>query len=151
MISLEPVAAGSPPFPSTQAEAAGALPPLARRLREIRRELRISQEAIGAQGIVSVPGWIKLENGQRQASDRLLAQFVRWMVVEHAITPTAATRLLDELITLKYLGHSSPFVRALAERHFLANHGPGAAGLGRLVFAELPPLLAGRNGDAGGL
>ena len=43
------------------------------RLKKLRKELGLSQEALGAQGFVSTPGWIKIENGQRQASEKLTA------------------------------------------------------------------------------
>jgi hypothetical protein len=36
------------------------------------KSIEISQEAFGAQGFVSAPGWAKIENGTRQPSDELL-------------------------------------------------------------------------------
>ena len=74
------------------------------RLKTLRRELGLSQEAIGAQGFVSTPGWIKIENGQRQASEKYMKA-------------TAASTLREELLTLKYLGSRSLFVKEMAKKH----------------------------------
>ena len=88
-----------------------------RRLRELRLSLGLSQEAIGAQGFVSAPGWAKMENGTRQPSDLLLTNLVAWLVKDRYIKKSESVLLLDELLTLKYMGHLSPFVRDLARRH----------------------------------
>jgi transcriptional regulator with XRE-family HTH domain len=88
-----------------------------RRLRELRLSLGLSQEAIGAQGFVSAPGWAKMENGTRQPSDLLLTNLVAWLVKDRYIKKNESGLLLDELLTLKYMGHLSPFIRDLARRH----------------------------------
>lgn len=90
---------------------------LASRLKDLRRELGLSQEAFGAQGFISAPGWIKIENGQRHASERLLGQLVAWLVESKYLRAGAATALKEELLTLKYLGSRSPFVQKLAAAH----------------------------------
>lgn len=87
------------------------------RLKNLRVELGLSQEALGAQGFVSTPGWIKIENGQRQASERLIDKLGRWLVEEKYLRPGATAALKEELLTLKYLGSRSVFVRDLASAH----------------------------------
>lgn len=84
------------------------------RLRELRKSIGISQEAIGAQGFVSAPGWAKIENGTRQPSDELLEKLANWMVKDGYLKSRQRSRLLEELLSLKYMEHLSPFVRRLA-------------------------------------
>ena len=84
------------------------------RLKTLRKELGLSQEALGAQGFVSTPGWIKIENGQRQASEKLIDKLAKWLVTDKYMKAPAATLLKEELLILKYLGNRSPFVRELA-------------------------------------
>ncbi len=90
---------------------------LGERLKALRRELGLSQEALGAQGFVSTPGWIKIENGQRQASEKLIDKLTRWLVEDKYMRAGAATALREELLTLKYLGSRSLFVREMAKTH----------------------------------
>ena len=90
---------------------------LGERLKALRRELGLSQEALGAQGFVSTPGWIKIENGQRQASEKLIDKLTRWLVDDRYMRAGAATALREELLTLKYLGSRSLFVREMAKAH----------------------------------
>ena len=90
---------------------------LGERLKTLRRELGLSQEALGAQGFVSTPGWIKIENGQRQASEKLLDKLTRWLVEDRYMRAGAASALREELLTLKYLGSRSLFVREMAKTH----------------------------------
>lgn len=90
---------------------------LGEKLKSIRRESGLSQEALGAQGFISTPGWIKIENGQRQASEKLIDNLVAWLVEDKHIRASAAKALKEELLTLKYLGSSSAFVRELAKVH----------------------------------
>ena len=90
---------------------------LASRLKDLRRELNLSQEAFGAQGFISAPGWIKIENGQRQASEKLIERLAKWLVDDKYTRSGAVNELKEELLTLKYLGSSSPFVRELAKSH----------------------------------
>ena len=85
-----------------------------KRLRQLRLSLELSQEAIGAQGFVSTPGWVKIENGTRQPSDVLLEKLASWLVKDGYIRPAEKKPLLEELLTLKYMEHLSPFVRRLA-------------------------------------
>ena len=87
------------------------------KFKAIRRESGLSQEAIGAQGFVSAPGWIKLENGQRSPSEKLIEKLVAWLVQDKHVRSTAAKGLREELLTLKYLGSHSSFVRNLAQTH----------------------------------
>ena len=88
---------------------------LGTRLRLLRKDLGLSQEALGAQGFVSTPGWIKVENGQRQASDKLIDTLTKWLVGEKYLRSGAAQTLKQELLILKYLGNRSPFVREMAK------------------------------------
>ena len=90
---------------------------LGERLKTLRRELGLSQEALGAQGFVSTPGWIKIENGQRQASEKLLEKLVRWLIDDKYMRKGAADTLKEELFTLKYLGSRSAFVKEMAKTH----------------------------------
>ncbi len=102
------------------------------RLKALRRELGLSQEALGAQGFVSTPGWIKIENGQRQASEKLLDKLTRWLVEDRYMRAGAASALREELLTLKYLGSRSLFVREMAKTHAKpARWRRGAVGGGR--------------------
>lgn len=97
------------------------------RLKTLRRELGLSQEALGAQGFVSTPGWIKIENGQRQASEKLIDKLIRWLVGDKYMRANAAATLREELLTLKYLGSRSAFVREMAKAHAKRMPGGGAA------------------------
>ena len=64
------------------------------RLKTLRRELGLSQEALGAQGFVSTPGWIKIENGQRQASEKLHRKdWCKWLVGDKYMKADAAATL----------------------------------------------------------
>ncbi len=93
----------------------------------------MSQEALGAQGFVSTPGWIKIENGQRQASEKLIDKLSKWLVEDKYMRSGAASTLREELLTLKYLGSRSPFVRELAKSHAKKMPGGGVA-----LLAETP-------------
>jgi transcriptional regulator with XRE-family HTH domain len=104
------------------------------RLKALRRELGLSQEALGAQGFVSTPGWIKIENGQRQASEKLIDKLTRWLVEDRYMRAGAATALREELLTLKYLGSRSLFVREMAKAHAKRLPDDGAV----LLAAEEP-------------
>jgi transcriptional regulator with XRE-family HTH domain len=84
---------------------------LGEKLKALRRDLGLSQEALGAQGFVSTPGWIKIENGQ------LIDKLVRWLIDDKYMRAGAANTLKEELLTLKYLGSRSTFVRELAKTH----------------------------------
>ena len=90
---------------------------LGNRLKLLRREIGLSQEAFGAQGFISTPGWIKIENNQRQASEKLIVRVVSWLVENKYLRAGMASPLKEELFTLKYLGSRSPFVRAMATAH----------------------------------
>ena len=87
------------------------------RIKNLRQELGFSQEALGAQGFVSTPGWIKIENGQRQASEKLITNLINWLVGDKHMRSGAAGTLKEELLTLKYLGSNSTFLRAMAKVH----------------------------------
>jgi transcriptional regulator with XRE-family HTH domain len=84
------------------------------RLRKLRLALDLSQEAMGAQGFVSAPGWAKIENGQRQPGDKLLQELVLWMQKSRHVTDQEGKLLHEELLAIKYMNHSSPFIRRLA-------------------------------------
>ncbi len=105
---------------------------LAERLKTLRRELNLSQEAFGAQGFVSAPGWIKIENGQRQASEKLIERLTKWLVEDKYMRANAVGPLKEELLTLKYLGSRSTFVREMAKTH--AKKLPGS----EILLAEEP-------------
>ena len=90
---------------------------IARRLHELRKLAGVSQEAMGAQGFVSAPGWIKMENGQRSPSERLLTAFVAWLIEEKVVRLNQKAVLLDELCTLKYASHGNAFLREMAREH----------------------------------
>ena len=85
------------------------------RVKSLRHEIGLSQEALGAQGFVSTPGWIKIENGQRQASEKLIDRMLKWLVGDKYIKASSASGLREELLTLKYLGSNSVFVRDMAK------------------------------------
>lgn len=99
------------------APVAGTERTIGRRLHALRKVAGVSQEAIGAQGFVSAPGWIKVENGQRLPSEKLLAAFVGWLVQEKFIRAGAKAALVEELTALKYSTHRSPFLAGLARQH----------------------------------
>jgi transcriptional regulator with XRE-family HTH domain len=90
---------------------------IALRLHELRKLAGVSQEAMGAQGFVSAPGWIKIENGQRSPSEKLLTAFVTWLVEEKVVRANQKMALLDELCALKYLCHGNAFLREMAREH----------------------------------
>ncbi len=90
---------------------------LGARLKMLRKELGLSQEAIGAQGFVSTPGWIKIENGQRRASEKFIEKLSLWLVHDKYMRAGAAAALKDELLTLKYLGSPSKFLQEIARAH----------------------------------
>lgn len=96
------------------------------RLKKLRKEIGLSQEAFGAQGFVSTPGWIKIENGQRQASEKLIDKLTRWLVSDKYMRSGAANTLKEELLILKYLGNRSPFVREMAKVRAEGFHGTTA-------------------------
>ena len=114
---------------------------LGTRLKALRQEIGLSQEALGAQGFVSTPGWIKIENGQRQASERLIAKLVEWLVTDKYIRASAAAPLKEELLVRKYLDNLSPFVRGLA-RNRLAGKPWGEAALQELKAPAPQPTRA---------
>ena len=90
---------------------------LGEKLKTIRRECGLSQEAVGAQGFVSTPGWIKVENGQRSPSEKLIEKLVGWLVSDKHVKSSKSKALKEELLTLKYLGSNSLFMRELAKDH----------------------------------
>ena len=87
---------------------------LAERLKALRLNIGISQEAIGAQGFVSTHFWIKVERGLRSPSEELIMRLVSWLLKEEYFSVNTAGALLDELLVLKYLGSSSPFIQKMA-------------------------------------
>lgn len=89
---------------------------IAERLKQIREQLGLSQEAIGAQGFVSTPGWIKLENGQRSPSEPLIGHFCAFLKTRK-YHRSSGYSVSEELTTLKYCASQSPFVRGLALAH----------------------------------
>ncbi len=88
---------------------------LGERFKTLRQKIGLSQEAVGAQGFISTPGWVKIENNKRQASEKVIEKFIRWLVQEKYLRPESAPLLKEELLTLKYLGSNSLFLRNLAE------------------------------------
>ncbi len=95
------------------------------RVKTLRQELGLSQDTVGTQGFVSTPGWIKIENGQRQASEKLIERFTKWLVESKHLRAGAASTLKTELLTLKYMGSNSRFVQEMAQAH--AARLPGGA------------------------
>ncbi len=87
------------------------------RVKSLRQELGLSQGAFGTRGFISTPGWIKVENGQRQASEKLVESLTRWLIADKHLRVGAANTLKEELLTLKYLGSRSPFLREMAKAH----------------------------------
>ena len=110
------------PRKKSPAKEEGSLPA---RLKALRKEAGVSQDAIGTQGFVSTPGWIKIENGQRSPSEKLLAELVSWLVKEKVVRAGQKTALIEELCGLKYAGHRSPFLAQLA-RDFLKAKSPAS-------------------------
>ena len=93
---------------------------LGQRLKRLRQEeLGLSQEAIGAQGFVSSAGWIKVENGQRRASEKLRTSLCSFLARDWGTkgkrAEQRAAELRDELLLLKYLDDPSAFVRKAVE------------------------------------
>ena len=87
------------------------------RVKTIRKELGPSQETFGNHGFVPTAGWIKIENGQRQASEKLIAKLVQWLVAQKHTKAGAGKTLHEELLTLKYMEKTSPFLQGLARKH----------------------------------
>ena len=87
------------------------------RVKSLRHELGLSQGTFGTRGFISTPGWIKIENGQRQASEKLVESLTRWLIADKHLRVGAANTLKEELLTLKYLGSRSPFLREMAKAH----------------------------------
>ncbi len=58
-----------------------------------------------------------MENGQRQASEKLIENLLKWLIGDKYIKANAANGLREELLTLKYLGSNSRFVRDMAKAH----------------------------------
>ena len=115
---------------------------LGQRLADLRRSLGLTQEAIGAQGFVSAPGWIKIEADHRQASERLIEALCRFLVNGKHLSLGQGRGLQDELLTLKYLGSRSPYVRELARGHALRL--PNGAGAVLLAPSDRPKPRRGR-------
>ena len=90
---------------------------LSERLKLLRRDIGLSQDAMGTQRFISAPGWGKIENGQRQPSDEVLHRLIGWLLKNKYVGTSAASELLEELLTLKYLASRSSFVRKLAQKH----------------------------------
>ena len=112
------------------------------RVKTLRQTLGLSQEDLGSQGFISTPGWIKIENGQRQASEKLVERLTKWLVQSKHLRAGAAAMLKEELLTLKYMGSTSSFVQAMAKAH--AARLPGGTLLA--VEAAKPPKNKGRKG-----
>ena len=91
---------------------------LNKRLRDLRNALGLSQEAMGAQGFVSTPGWVKIENATRHPSDAMLNKMCDWLEKEGHVTPAQKQALMEELLSLKYMNHLSPFVSRLAADYY---------------------------------
>jgi transcriptional regulator with XRE-family HTH domain len=80
------------------------------RLKQLRKELGISQEAMGHNGFVSTPGWIKLENGQRLPSEKLIERLCAY-AQECGFDEGKAHKLKVELLVLKYAYGKSSFLQ----------------------------------------
>jgi transcriptional regulator with XRE-family HTH domain len=106
------------------------------RVKSLRSELGLSQEALGAQGFVSTPGWIKIENSQRQASEKLIEKMLKWLVSDKYMKASAIAGLREELLTLKYLGSNSGFVREMAKARARASSNSAVAAAGNTGGAK---------------
>ena len=87
---------------------------LGERLKQLRRELGLSQEAIGKTSLMSAPGWIKLENGQRSPSEKLIRRLYDYLKEEHGYSESKAHKLKLELLLLKYAADPTKFTSVLA-------------------------------------
>jgi transcriptional regulator with XRE-family HTH domain len=117
---------------------------LGERLKMLRVGIELSQEAIGAQGCVSTSGWIAIEAGKREASEKVIDRLIRWLVQNKHLTVAASSALREELLTLRYLGSRSAFVRGMALEH--AKTLPNGASLleGSAFGSARPKPLRGR-------
>lgn len=97
---------------------------LTHRLKQLRTQAGLSQLQVGASGVVSIPGYIKIENGQRTASEKMLGKLAVFL---HCPNPpkreTAKAKearlmvagvLHQELLLLKLLNDKSHFTRKVA-------------------------------------
>lgn len=91
---------------------------LGAKVKLLRRAAKLSQEAIGAQGFVSTPGWIKIENGQRHPSEKLITSFVALMVSEKVIHAQHKEAMFNELAALKYVNDRREFLRQMARDYY---------------------------------
>ena len=91
---------------------------LNKRLRDLRIALGLSQEAMGSHGFISTPGWVKIENATRHPSDALLYKLCDWLEKEGRVDAAQKQSLLEELLSLKYMNHLSPFVCRLASDYY---------------------------------
>ena len=119
---------------------------LGERLKALRQEIGLSQEAVGSQGFVSTPGWIKIENGQRQASEKLIEKLTRWLVDDKYMPAKAANTLKEGLLVLKYLGNRSVFVQEMAKAR-----AKGLPDGGVKLLAELPKSSKPKRGRPPGI
>ena len=58
-----------------------------------------------------------MENGQRSPSEKLIEKLVSWLVTDKHVRSSKSKSLKEELLTLKYLGSNSLFMRELARDH----------------------------------
>lgn len=58
-----------------------------------------------------------MENSLRSPSEKLIEKLVQWLVTDKHIRASKAKGLKEELLTLKYLGSNSMFMRELARNH----------------------------------
>ena len=104
-------------------------------LKKLRHSAGLSQEAVGAQGFVSTAGYIKVENGQRTPSSKLivsLAVFFDRETHKQKMTESARAAQVKVLSlnmhVLKLLGDKSPLVQQIA-REFAQDRLANAAEL----------------------
>lgn len=100
---------------------------LSTRLKSLRQDLGLTQEGFGALKLASTPGWIKIENGQRAPSEKLLGKIAEHYADARKLSKPKAAAMLDDLLTLKYLNDPSPFLRKAMAQY--AGTKPNAAAL----------------------
>ena len=85
------------------------------RLKQLRADTDWSQETFAAHIGISTPGYIKLENGQRLPSEKVITQIAGALFDKKTTlyAPLVAS-LIDELSTLKALGSKNPYIRKIA-------------------------------------
>ena len=91
------------------------------RLKALRAAAKLEISALAATGIVSIPGYTKIEAGHRAPSDELVGKLAGALVSERKVKATRR-----ELLTLKYMDDSSEHVREMAAHYHATKIAPPA-------------------------